>query len=160
MRARDLTQLTADDFALLPETNAHPIELIAGGIVVSPAPRPLHQRIVLRLATLLSGLLTTGDLYLAPIDLKLDDLHVVQPDLLWIAADGRCRVTETRLEGAPDLIIEVLSPSSSKHDQVTKLRLYAAHDVAEYWIADPNGVVHVFSHAEGAYRLVGIFGGG
>ncbi|MCK6577875.1 MAG: Uma2 family endonuclease [Anaerolineae bacterium] len=99
-----------------------------------------------------------GKVYIAPLDVVLDDANVVQPDVLWIAPEGaHCSVDETtgRLRGAPDLVVEVLSPTSGYRDRRTKFRLYELHDVREYWLVDPREkLITVWTLREGRYELL------
>jgi Uma2 family endonuclease len=135
----DQTQIrmTASEFFQLPETT-QPIELIDGELIMSPAPVPPHQRASRRLIVLLDAIIPDGELFYAPIDVYLDDENVVQPDILWIAKDSHCKTGEKRLEGPPDLVIEVFSPGTARRDKVTKFRLYERHGVREYWMVDPQ----------------------
>lgn len=115
------------------------IQLIDGEVIVGMPPIPKHQDIVREL-TILIGLHARqhgGKMYSSPIELYLDENNVYEPDVLYIKPDGKCEVSEKRLTGAPNLIIEILSPSTAKHDKTTKFDAYQRHGVDEYWIIDP-----------------------
>ena len=135
---RSLGPYRRADHAALP---AEPrCELIYGRFYLSPSPTPLHQYIALRLGRVLDDIADhTGGLALAaPMDVHLAPHTVVQPDLLYVSP-GRAEVVQDWIEGAPDLVVEILSPSTASRDQVHKLNLYAEAGVAEYWIVDPAG---------------------
>lgn len=114
-------------------------EIVAGTpYLMSPAPSVRHQKIVISAAVEFSRALRGGpcQAYTSPIDVKLSEWDVVQPDLIVV-----CRPEQdqgSHIEGAPALVLEVLSPSSRRHDRLRKLGLYARFGVAEYWIVDPE----------------------
>ena len=113
-------------------------ELLFGRFYLSPSPSPLHQMVAFLLAQHLFTIAkaTGGLTFLAPLDVALADHSVVQPDILYISA-ARRRVVRGRIEGAPDLVVEVLSPGSLRRDEDEKLALYAQSEVLEYWIVNP-----------------------
>lgn len=114
-------------------------ELIFGRFYLSPAPSPLHQMVAFLLGQNLFAIAkaTGGVLFLAPLDVVLADHSVVQPDILYLSAAHRGFVQGRRIEGPPDLVVEVLSPGNLRRDQDEKLALYAEAGVREYWIANP-----------------------
>ncbi|MCG8449591.1 MAG: Uma2 family endonuclease [Pirellulales bacterium] len=126
----------ATDYWKLPE--GEPVELIKGRLIVSPAPSFLHQTISLLLSQLVLDAARTGGGRAAasPIDVILADHTIVQPDLIYVAKERRDIVGD-RINGPPDLVIEILSPSHVRRDRMDKLTLYAEFGVAEYWIVDP-----------------------
>jgi Uma2 family endonuclease len=132
----DLGPYRAADYWQLPE--GEPVELIRGRFVVSPSPNVLHQTIVLLLAKILdSAAQKTGSKALfAPMDVTLAEDTILQPDLLYISK-ARRNIIKQRVEGPPDLVIEIIS-GTSRRDRVEKLDLYAKYGVAEYWIVDPQ----------------------
>jgi Uma2 family endonuclease len=137
------TRMTATEFLALPETNQR-MELINGelfsygAVAMSPAPQLDHQKLVVKLIALLVAIAQDGEVFTAPTDVYMDDDNVVQPDVLWIAPQSQCVAEEGKhLRGAPDLIVEVLSPGTARQDKVGKFNLYEQHGVREYWIADP-----------------------
>jgi Uma2 family endonuclease len=152
------TKITADEFFQLPETNL-PTELIDGEIIQMPSPIPEHQRALRRIVALVGRLIPNGEIFFAPLDVYFDDGNIVQPDLLWVAENSRCVITEKRLVGAPDLVIEILSPGSTRHDRKTKFRLYEKHGVREYWIIDlSEPLVEVWQHIDGKFDLLDVYG--
>lgn len=134
--------LSYDDYARRSDPTRG--EVVEGRFVVTPAPSGLHQLVVLRLAQRLQNHLDvrpTGTLFIAPYDVVLRAERpaiIVQPDLVFVAAASRHRLTPANLQGPPDLVVEVVSPTSVAMDTVKKRRLYAAHGVAEYWLVWPE----------------------
>ena len=130
-------KLTYDDYCNAPEDKRY--ELLDGDLVVVPAPREVHQRVLMNLSYLVfqsvkrSGV---GHVYAAPFDVVLSDNDVVQPDLLFISNERAHVITEDNLQGAPDLVVEILSPSTADRDLFIKRSLYAKHGVKEYWVVD------------------------
>lgn len=141
------------DYLALPEEPR--CELLWGHLVVNPTPLPRHQKVVIALTTRLDAFaLDRGHLLLiAPMDVTLDERNVLQPDLLLIASDRR-NIVPRWVDGAPDLVVEVLSPSTGRRDRVVKLALYARAGVPEYWIVDPETRTIDFLLLEGdSYRV-------
>ncbi|MCC6616598.1 MAG: Uma2 family endonuclease [Anaerolineae bacterium] len=132
-------RLSAAEFLSLPETN-RPLQLIDGAIIDMGSPTPDHQTVVFQTASTLNAAVKSfgGRVFVAPLDVHLDEDNVPQPDVMVILQGGRCAVGEKYLTGAPDLIVEVMSPGSVKLDRREKFRLYERHGVREYWIADPQ----------------------
>lgn len=152
-------RLTYEDFARLPDDGERH-EIIAGELGVLPAPSLWHQKLVTRLVLLIHAYLTQhnlgDDLYTGPVDVKLADDTVVEPDLVYVGPSRRSLLADPRfIASAPDLIVEIVSPSNRAHDEQTKFGLYAANRVAEYWIADPEQrTLRIFALHHGAYALV------
>lgn len=134
------SKLTYEDYCLFPEDGRRH-ELIDGEHWMSPAPFLKHQRIVAHLTRILDGWAeenATGSVFPAPVDVVLSPVDVVQPDLVYVSA-GRAEIlTEANIQGAPDLVVEILSGSTRRHDLVVKRRLYERFEVAEYWVIDPD----------------------
>ncbi len=147
---------TADEFLTLPERNSV-IELIEGAIIVPPSPEFEHQfahREVFRILLTVEN----GELISAPMDVRLDEQTVVQPDVLWLAPDTRC-VVDRIVYGAPDLVVEILSPATAKRDWQDKYRLYEQHGTREYWIVDPMGrTLELFVRQADRFQHGGTFG--
>lgn len=117
-------------------------ELIDGSIYMSPAPTPQHQRIIGKLYRILTGYIehnNLGEILISPCDVFLDETaNVVQPDLIFIAADNSSLVQNDAIHGVPDMLLEILSPGNSRHDLVRKKELYERFGVKEYWIINPD----------------------
>jgi Uma2 family endonuclease len=132
----DLGPYRAADYFALPDEPR--CELIFGRITVTPSPFRPHQTIVGVLYRRLdrAAVAAGGECQMAPLDVTLADHSVVQPDLIYVSSERR-GILGDRIEGAPDLLIEVLSPGTARRDRGEKLDLYARSDVREYWIVDP-----------------------
>jgi Uma2 family endonuclease len=149
--------LTYEDLKQERETRDERLELIEGEIIVTPSPSLMHQIIVHRLDVLLDRAIVEAGLGLvigAPFDVYLDDQNVPQPDLIVVLWDREQVLGSARLESAPSLAIEIISPSSATRDRLTKRNLYARYAVPEYWLVDPEAkTVTVFSDPrDGRYR--------
>jgi Uma2 family endonuclease len=149
-------KLTYQDLRRLPEDLLRH-ELIDGEHIVSAAPIVKHQRVALNLAFVILAFVRPrglGEVFMAPLDVLFSDFDVVEPDVLYVAAENALRVRRDYVEGAPDLVIEVLSPSSRRIDKIRKRRLYEAHGVPEYWLADPETDTMEVYRLTAAGRLV------
>jgi Uma2 family endonuclease len=131
--------LTIDEFLLIAQDREDRLELIEGEIFEMDAPTIRHQDRVLLIAIYLYGL-GKGKVIIAPVDVVLDSRNTLQPDVLWIAPNSICQILEKRVVGAPDLIVEILSPSTARNDKQKKFRVYQRNGVREYWIIDPIGL--------------------
>ncbi len=154
---------TYADYARLPDSEWR-YEVIGGDLRMIPAPNVKHQRFSLLLSVaihLYVEELGLGQVFVAPIDVILGELATpVQPDILFIRTENLSIITPERIEGAPDLIVEILSPGSRRHDRQTKYRLYAEAGVREYWIAGPETcAVDVYALRGNAYVPFGRFRG-
>jgi len=115
-------------------------EIIDGDHYVNPAPSTYHQTVSKRLQYELYTkieLAGTGLVFNAPIDVQLTDHDIVQPDLVIVLTERQQMITPTKIKGAPDLVVEILSPSTGTHDATLKRELYQRTGVREYWIVDP-----------------------
>ncbi|MEQ1757520.1 MAG: Uma2 family endonuclease [Vicinamibacterales bacterium] len=134
-------KLTYDDFLLFPEDDGLRHELIDGVHYVSPCPNTKHQQVSGNLYWLLRSYLELhprGRLFYAPFDVVFSRFDVVEPDLLYMSHERAAEVlTEKHIEGSPDLVIEIGSPSTHRRDETIKRRLYEGSGVSEYWIVDP-----------------------
>ena len=132
--------LTVHDYRQLPEDAGKKTELIEGDLVMSPAPNRYHQDILFRLSGMFWAYLQAnpiGKVYAAPFDVTLTDLNVYQPDLCYFSKSRYTSLTEQGADGAPDLVVEVLSPGSVKHDLGMKKEIYTRTGVEEFWSVDP-----------------------
>ncbi|RUS46177.1 Uma2 family endonuclease [Cohnella sp. AR92] len=104
---------------------------------MSPSPTATHQSVSGELQFLFKQRCKTDYLiFVAPLDVILSQKNVLQPDLLLVHRSRSGIVTERGVEGAPDLVAEILSPSSRARDKVVKMKIYAKHGVPEYWVID------------------------
>lgn len=154
---------TYEDYRLLPEDKRY--ELVEGELLVTPAPNVRHQEILGQLFLSLSLFVKAGrigKLLLSPTDVILANDTVVQPDLLFVSRD-RQSMCDPRggVHGAPDLVVEILSPSTVSRDQVGKRKLYGKYGVREYWIVDPDArSIEVLSLGAGELEPWGTFAAG
>lgn len=158
------TAIRAEEFLDYPES-AQPLELLDGEVIMSPAPLLHHQRLVFQTARMIASLMPDGEVLIAPVDVQLDERNVVQADVLWVSsANPGCVAVEGRyLRGAPDLVVEVHSPSTEKRDRDEKFRLYDRSGVREYWMLDPDlSLIEVWGRTspEAEFRRIGVFGPG
>ena len=148
--------LTYKDYAALP-ADGRRYEVHEGELAVTPAPSPKHQQVSLNLAFLLHEHLKTkglGQVFYAPIDCILSDITIVQPDIVYIENARFGTVSARGIEGAPTLVIEILSPSTVQIDRSVKFQLYARHQVPYYWIVDPDARgIEAHTLTGGAYQL-------
>lgn len=147
---------TVREYRLLPEDGRR-WELFEGDFLVTPAPTPLHQRISRRLQyALMTQLEHAGlaEVYNAPIDVVFDDHNVVQPDLAIVSSTRASMITARAIEGPPDVVVEILSPSTLDRDRLLKKRLYERFGVREYWVVDPqHGFVEAHRLGSSGYEL-------
>lgn len=129
-----------DDFLLFPDDGKRH-EIIDGDHFMTPAPNTKHQRVSGNLFNTLTNFLKgrrSGEAFAAPYDVILSEEDIVEPDLLFVSAARAAIITEKNIQGPPDLVIEILSASTRKTDEVVKRKLYERYGVREYWIVDPE----------------------
>ena len=147
---------TLEDFRALPEGTL--AELIDGDLILMAAsPTPLHQRVSARLSFALYSFVQEhglGEVLSAPLDVFLTETNAFQPDIFFLSNE-RQGIIEERVEGAPDLVGEILSPSTGYYDLTKKRRVYQEHGVKEYWIVDPmERCVEVLWNSSEAFERV------
>jgi Uma2 family endonuclease len=133
-------KLTYEDFLRFPEDGRRH-ELIAGEHYVTASPETRHQRILRRLSTAMDTWLAShplGEMFFAPFDVKLSEFDVVVPDLIYLGVAKAEHVQTRGLFTAPDLVVEILSPSTRKIDEGIKRSLYERVGVEEYWVINPK----------------------
>ena len=132
-------------------------ELINGNIVKRQAPSPAHQKAVLKLSKIMDDYAVEkqlGEVYISPIDVYFDRHNNTQPDILFIKKDRSFIITKDGIQGQPDLIVEVLSPSTFRFDRKEKMDMYLLFGVSEYWIVDPkNQSVEVYVLENNKYEM-------
>ena len=133
-------------------------EVIDGEHVVNPAPYTYHQTLSRRIQFQLYGQIELpglGVVFNAPTDLQLSGMDIVQPDLIVVLNHKRTIITPTKIKGVPDLVVEILSPSSVHNDQVLKKELYRKSAIPEYWVVVPDDhVVEQYVLRGEVYELV------
>lgn len=137
---KKIVKFTYADLLALPEDGKRH-EIIDGEHLVSPSPKTNHQRVSAAVHYHLMAHVRThrlGEVFAAPLDVVLGEGEVVEPDLFFISKDRSLFATERNIQGAPDLVVEILSEWNRRIDEITKRDLYARHGVLEYWIVDPE----------------------
>ncbi|MDA8228281.1 MAG: Uma2 family endonuclease [Desulfitobacterium hafniense] len=152
-------KLTYQDYLELPEEPGYSFELLEGVLIKEPSPNVIHQRVSRRLQRILEDYFwqvdPKGEVFDAPLDVTFHDITVVQPDLLYIAGEQSSIIKDTRIDGPPKLVVEVLSPSTSRKDRMKKLGIYQRAFVEHYWLVNPNDkTLECFALRDGTYSLV------
>lgn len=129
------TLMSAAEFEALPESQ-YPSELIEAELMVRGVPTVNHQRVALNIAVKLRNIVPNGEVFIPPLSVKFDDANYYQPDVIWVAENGACEITDDGFNGPPDLIVEVLSPGTAKNDRGIKFQKYQHYAVREYWIVE------------------------
>ncbi len=151
------TKMNYKDFAKLPEESNHTLELIDGTLVREPSPTYQHQRVSRRLEQILIAYFakidSRGEVFSAPLDVYLDEHTVVQPDIFYLPSDRPAR--SNPVNSLPELVVEILSPSSLRTDRVRKLNRYQLAGVKHYWLLDPdNKTIECLKLDDGKYTLL------
>ena len=147
MRTNPGVKLTYDDYLLFPDDGKRH-ELIDGEHYVTPSPNRQHQAIIWNLAATIGPYLDShpvGRAFTAPFDVVFSQFDVVEPDLLFISNERLEVLTAKNVQGAPNLVVEIASPSTRTRDETLKLKLYERFGVEEYWVIEPAAetiVVH------------------
>ena len=160
--AEPVARFTYEDYRNTPEDERY--ELLGGELIMTAAPNIAHQRIASRLERRLGAFVEEeglGEIFDAPTDVVLSDTDVVQPDLLFVSKGRADIITADNIQGAPDLVVEVLSPTTAKRDWRVKLDLYSKHGVREFWLVDPQTeIVWVLLPKEGSLGIAAIYSEG
>ena len=148
-------RLTYEDYANTPDDERY--ELIDGDLIMVPGPNMPHQSNQSKLGWRIAAFVEQRDLGMvlfSDTDVVLSDTDVVKPDLLYISKEREDIITYANIQGAPDLIVEILSPSTSRRDWNDKRDLYAEHGVREYIVMDPsNKIVWRLAMKDGALEI-------
>jgi len=154
--------MTYQDYLELPNDGKR-YEILGGDPHVTPAPSWYHQEVLSNVFVLLRSYVQSqglGWVALAPFDVVFDDTNIVQPDLIYVAKPRLRLRKKNHLAGAPDLAVEVLSPSTAKYDRSLKLQAYEAHGIGHYWTLDPERrVLEERVLVDKAYRLMATLSG-
>ena len=153
---------TEADYFRLPESNRI-IELSEGRLIISPSPTPKHQSISSNIHLLMGSFVlkkTLGKVCYSPLDVRLWEGKVRQPDIVFMSNKHLDRITE-KMWGVPDLVVEILSEGTAEIDKENKYLEYQRAGVLEYWIVDPfNHSVEIYTLEHGIYSLFGKWGTG
>ena len=160
--AKPTAKLTYQDYAGTPEGEIW--ELIDGEKFMPPSPGAAHQKIDMRLGSRLHSFVDDrdlGEVFSAPFDVVLSDVDVVQPDLLFVSKERLHIVTAANVQGAPDLVVEIRSPSTASRDWTIKRGLYARYGVKEYWVVDPDARrIWVMALGDAGFDEIGSYSAG
>jgi len=151
------TRITYEQYRALPE-DGYRYEVIEGELLMTAAPLIKHQRVSGNLQFILETYIRAnnwGQLFAAPVEVYLGEEDFAQPDLVCVSRARLGIIMEKNIVGAPDLIVEILSPGTARIDRVSKMNAYARHRVPHYWMVDPaERTFEAFEWENGAYRLV------
>ena len=143
-------KFTINDYMSMPDGKRY--QLLDGELIVAPSPTSKHQSISGQLYLTITRFVTQsqlGRVWYAPLDVILSDHDVVQPDILFISNARANIVTEANIQGAPDLVVEILSPATAQNDREYKRTLYSRHGVRECWLVDPEeDMVELWTESE------------
>lgn len=150
---------TYQDYLELPEEPGYRFEILEGILMKDPSPNVIHQRVSRRLQRILEDYFwevdPEGEIFDAPLDVTFHDTTVIQPDLFYVSGKQGEIIKDTRIDGPPTLVVEVLSPSNFRKDRLQKLLIYQKVQVQHYWIVDPaEKTLECFSLRDGMYTLV------
>lgn len=147
---------TYEDYAKLPEGT--PYQLIGGELIMTPTPTPYHQIVSRKIVSLLVQHVEKNDLgevLYSPIDVYLTEEDTFQPDIIFISKERFNIIGETKIESAPDLIIELLSPVTAYYDLGRKYEVYEKSGVREYWIVHPERKsIEIYQNEGSQFRLI------
>lgn len=150
-------QFTYSDYKEFPEDGKR-YEILEGRLLMVPSPFINHQRVSGRLFWHINKYVKEnglGEIFHPPCDVILSEINVVQPDIIFISKENAQIITEENIKGTPDLLIEILSKTSKKNDEIIKKKIYANNQVNEYWIVDPVGSsVKVYVEPKKGYKLL------
>jgi Uma2 family endonuclease len=158
--AQQKRTFTYQDYLMIPDDQRY--ELIEGELIMTPSPAPYHQWLLKNIAFDLEKFIRekkTGKIFYAPCDVYLDNENVLQPDILYISKKRINIIGKKNIQGAPDLVIEILSESTAYRDMVKKKKLYARFGVKEYWLVDPGEkTVEIYLLENNSFILAKRFG--
>ncbi|MEJ5339484.1 MAG: Uma2 family endonuclease [Aquificaceae bacterium] len=147
------TKLTAEEFfRLYPEESR--VELVEGKVYEMPAPSLIHQEILMRIASAMKSFVkerTYGNVFVAPVDVVFSENTVLQPDVVWAREFS---FSSPRIDRVPELVVEIVSPSTIIRDLTDKMKIYEKSGVQEYWLVLPlEKVIIVYTLTSEGYRL-------
>ncbi|MGI6551862.1 MAG: Uma2 family endonuclease [Bacillota bacterium] len=152
-------KFTYQDYLELPEEPGYRFEVLKGMLIKEPSPNVMHQRVSRRLQRVLEDYFWEMDpqaeVFNAPLDVTFGDITVVQPDLFYISGEQKEIVKDTRIDGPPALVVEVMSPSNRRKDRLQKMQVYQEAGVQHYWLVSPEEkTLECFCLRDGLYALV------
>jgi len=149
----DRKKITYADYLKIDDNNRY--EIFNGELLMVPAPSTDHQEISGNIGFLIWSFVKQkglGKVFNAPVDVVFDDDEVFQPDIIFIKSENQSIIGKNAIQGVPDLIVEIVSPSSTFYDTIEKKDIYRKYGVKEYWIIFPDEkVIEVLSLEKGEY---------
>ena len=153
--------LTYDDYVALTPPDSGNYELHNGKIIFMASPTPRHQDVSMNLSARMLFHANTnnlGKVYQAPLDTKFDEINTFQPDILFISKKYLSIIGKKKIEGAPDLVVEILSESNKPKEMSYKKYIYESYLVKEYWLINlEKSTVTVYQNTEGELMPLGVF---
>lgn len=153
-------KITYQDYKILRDIDKR-YEVLGGRLSMVPAPIPYHQQVSRKLERILEDFVIDndmGEVFDAPCDVVFSKTDVVQPDIFFISKQRLYIIDKANIKGAPDLIIEIISPISAGRDKIVKKKLYADHKVKEYWVVDPKEkTVQIYGLVGNLYEMAGSY---
>ena len=153
-------QWTYKEYAKLPD-NGDRYEVMDGVLLMSPSPNSAHQNVVTMLAVYLAQhvkFVGLGQVFVAPLDIELALNRVVQPDVVVVLNENLAKITKSHIVGAPDLVVEVISPGTAAYDRLSKLKAYEQAEIEEYWMVYPDRhSIELMVLSDGKYQSLGVF---
>ena len=158
-RVDNTKKYTYQDYLKLPEEPGYRYEVLEGVLVKDPSPNVMHQRVSRRLIRVLEDYFNEadpeGEIFFAPLDVTFQEITVVQPDLFYISGEQKKLVKEVRIDGPPTLVVEIISPSTSRKDRIQKRNIYLKYGVQHYWLVHPKErTLECFALRDSAYALI------
>ncbi len=152
-------KLTYEDYRKTPEDERY--ELIDGELIMAAAPNTAHQTTQTKLGWRMASTVETeglGYVFFTPCDVVLSEHTTLQPDLIFVSNENAGIITDANIQGAPDMVVEIISPSSTGRDWTTKRDLYARYGIKEYWLIDPiNRTLWIMRLRDGYLELAGTY---
>jgi len=152
-------EFTYTDYLKMPEEPGYRFEILEGFLLKEPSPLLHHQRVssalYRQLASYFDEFDPEGELFYAPVDLTLADNIVLQPDILYVSGSRKDVLRKERINGACDLVVEIISPGSRRKDRLQKMEIYRKAGILHYWLVDPeDSILEAFMLKDDNYLLV------
>ena len=156
-------RFTYKEYLKIPEEPGYRFEILEGSLVREPSPSVHHQRVSLELGcqlrTFFAHFDPEGEVFFAPLDVTLTDSNVLQPDIMFVSGTQKEILREERIDGACDLVVEIMSPTNRRKDRIRKMDIYRKAGIPHYWLVDPEeNTLEAFVLKSECYALV--FAGG
>lgn len=156
---------TYEDYLEIPEEPGYQFEILEGILVKEPSPSVHHQRLSRELGRQLMPFFDDfdpeGELFFAPLDVTLTTSNVLQPDILFVSGTRKEIIRQERIDGACDLVVEIMSPANRRKDRLRKMEIYRKAGVPHYWLVDPEeNTLEAFMLKDGSYTLIAAGGPG